>query len=159
MGTYVIVGPCTYKPPVLFCLDHRWTAQRCHCIHAIPQGHHHQAPAIVTLVGNEAVMGKYNFRVISTPFLTRLLRETGLASCLLLQSGEPQPITLALLAQMQNQLFAMQQTTTLTSYPDADWKILDWLRWWATNIHATYGDAAACAFAEIDVARNKVASA
>lgn len=157
MGTYVAIGPQTNEPPKLFCLDHSWTSQRCACTQPIPQMRTDTAPLIVTVIGKEAVMGRYNFRVLSTPFLTRLLRETGLASCLLLQSGQPQLITLALLAQMQNQLFAMQQTTTLTSYPDADWKILDWLRWWATNIHATYGDAAACVFAEIGVARNKVA--
>lgn len=157
MGTYVAIGPQTNEPPKLFCLDHSWTSQRCACVQPIPQMRVDTAPLIVTVIGKEAVMGRYNFRVLSTPFLTRLLRETGLASCLLLQGGQPQSITLALLAQMQNQLFAMQQTTTLTSYPDADWKILDWLRWWATNIHATYGDAAAFVFAEIGVARNKVA--
>jgi len=109
----------------------------------------------VTVIGKEAVMGRYNFRVLSTPFLARLLRETGLDGDLSVTREDAQPITTDLLTDM-TMMYSMFSRLT-TSYPQADREILGWLLWWAQHAYDTYGDAAAFVFTEIGVARNRVA--
>jgi len=157
MGTYVVIGPQTHEPPKLFCLDHTWTSQRCACTQPIPQLRVNDAPLIVTVIGKEAVMGRYNFRVLSTPFLTRLLQETGLATDLSLAHDDAQPITADILTALTMTHSLFERITT--SYPQADKDILGWLLWWAQHAYDTYGDAAAFVFEDIGVSRTKAVSA